>query len=381
MGLLNYVKALLTFDSRPMFGSVDEVDMEPIYEAIGIASRCVDLLINSPAKIPLITLKSSEYYYESVPKIPRFSKLLENPSSEMDSLTFYRKIYADLVFKGASLLYDTGLELQHVPSFSYENGRFVAGKHILDARDCIFINLLAPNTEIFAKPYIKRITKELEIIRSMLKFQDLYFKNNGIPGVVLKASRPLSERLKKKYLDDFKDMLSIIHGRAGAPYILDDGMDLRELQHSFKELQFQESIKNLGEAIAANLGIPYTLISAGNNANVRVNAELFYHTTVADFVETVASAFTRHAKLKYPSDYKEAIIKPDFSDVALLKRDFTNTANSIRSLYATGMITKNEARKILKFPPADNGDSFLIPANIAGSNLDPSQGGRPQEDI
>jgi hypothetical protein len=44
-----------------------------------------------------------------------------------------------------------------------------------------------------------------------------------------------------------------------------------------------------------------------------------------------------------------------------------------------GVITPNEARKELRYDSMDGHDDLRIPANIAGSAADPSQGGRPEQ--
>jgi hypothetical protein len=44
-----------------------------------------------------------------------------------------------------------------------------------------------------------------------------------------------------------------------------------------------------------------------------------------------------------------------------------------------GIITPNEARVAMNFDELPDADEIRIPQNIAGSAVDPSQGGRPTE--
>ena len=50
------------------------------------------------------------------------------------------------------------------------------------------------------------------------------------------------------------------------------------------------------------------------------------------------------------------------------------------SLVNGGIITAAEARDRLGFPEIEGTTEIRVPANIAGSAVDPSQGGRPVEE-
>ena len=43
-------------------------------------------------------------------------------------------------------------------------------------------------------------------------------------------------------------------------------------------------------------------------------------------------------------------------------------------------MTPNEAREAMRFEKLDGLDEIRVPANIAGSAVDPSEGGRPEEE-
>lgn len=371
MGLIDRIKRALSLQPI-LFDTPQTVDMAPVYDAIGTVARCVDMIVHSCAKIPFIVVNETEYYYSAVKKVPKFSQLLKNPSTELSDFDFYKSIYRDLVFKGSALIYNTGLELQYIPDFSYEKGKFRVGNTSISPKDVIFINMLNSQDSIFAIPYIRRIQRQLDTINLMLKFEQQYYRNNGFPGFVLKSSRPLSTKIKEKYLLEFKNMYSIIQGSAGTPLVLDDDLDIVEFQKSFKELDFISSIQNLEESIYASLGVPKVLISSGNNANIKPNVDLFYNFTVDPFVSTVASALTFHAKLNYQPEFKNLKFLPDYSDIPILQSDYATRTNAIKSLYTVGIMSLEEARAQLKLGRVDPTHTFLIPVNIAGSAVDPT---------
>ena len=66
------------------------------------------------------------------------------------------------------------------------------------------------------------------------------------------------------------------------------------------------------------------------------------------------------------------------STVSALQPELKDVAAYHASLVNGGIITPNEARKELRYAPLEGGDTIRVPANIAGSAANPSQGGRPQ---
>jgi HK97 family phage portal protein len=365
------VKAWLDLDKqRIQNDSPTEVAMDTVYNAISTLSRVLDIITNSVAEINYLEVEDAGRYNKIKDKPNRFFKLV-------DDLTYdqKREIVRDLIFKGNCLIYDTKLELQHIPSFRYDNGKYIINDtQSLAEEDCILISLLSSHNKIFSAPYISRVEKEMTLIQNMLAFQNNYFKAGGIPSIILKTERPMSTKLKEKYLEEWKNLLSLAQGRTGRPYILDSGMEVHELEKSFKELEFKESLENLATLITNNMGVPSVLIESAQSNNIDSNVKLFYHTTVALFVNSIAAGFTQHNRTAYK---KKTKIIPDIEAAPLLRGEVKKTISSYQGLYVSGAITKNELRQMLFLPKVEGGDEFLTPVNVAGSNLDPTLGGRP----
>jgi len=138
---------------------------------------------------------------------------------------------------------------------------------------------------------------------------------------------------------------------------------------SFKELDFEASIRAKDHDILTALGVPPILLAGGNNANIAPNLRLFYLETVLPLVRLVNSGFERF----FGYD-----LEPETSKVSALQPDMRDEAAYISTLVNGGILTPNEARAALRYPSLADGDAIRIPANIAGSAADPAQGGRPQ---
>jgi hypothetical protein len=65
------------------------------------------------------------------------------------------------------------------------------------------------------------------------------------------------------------------------------------------------------------------------------------------------------------------------SNVSALQPDIKDVATYHQTLVNGGIITPNEARIELRYAPIPGNDELRVPANIAGSAVNPAQGGRP----
>jgi len=154
--------------------------------------------------------------------------------------------------------------------------------------------------------------------------------------------------------------------------ILDGGLEIDNLNEiNFKDLDFQPSIAANEKIILSALGIPPLLLDSGNNANIRPNLRLYYLETVLPIVRKINYAFERY----FGFDLQE-----DVSRVPALQPELRDQAAYYQSLVNTGIITPNEAREAMRMERLDGLDEVRIPANIAGSSANPSEGGRPSED-
>ena len=68
------------------------------------------------------------------------------------------------------------------------------------------------------------------------------------------------------------------------------------------------------------------------------------------------------------------------SNIPALQPELRDQASYYQALVNTGIISPNEAREALNYEPLDGYDELRVPANIAGSAANPSEGGRPTEE-
>ena len=133
----------------------------------------------------------------------------------------------------------------------------------------------------------------MRIIKAMRNFQDNFFNNGAVPGLVLKSPNTLSEKIKERMIQSWS---ARYRPEAGGrrPLILDGGIEVDDLTNvNFKDLDFQNAILENEKIITKALGIPYLLMDSGNNANIRPNMRLYYLETILPIVRKINYALTR----------------------------------------------------------------------------------------
>jgi HK97 family phage portal protein len=204
----------------------------------------------------------------------------------------------------------------------------------------------------------------------MQQFQEQFFDNGAVFGLVLTSENTLSQIAKEKTIQYWLQKYSTKQG-GKRPVILDSGLKPAQVSNqNFKDMDFDLSIKTHSERIMQAIGVPPILMAGGNNANISPNLRLFYLETVMPINRRFISAVERY----FGYDV-EAIT----SSVSALQPELKDIAAYHSTLVNAGIITANEAREELRYDPITGNDEIRIPANIAGSAADPSQGGKPKD--
>ena len=73
-------------------------------------------------------------------------------------------------------------------------------------------------------------------------------------------------------------------------------------------------------------------------------------------------------------------IEEDIKHIPALQPELRDQSQYYTSLVNGGLISPNEARENLGFEPVEGFEELRISANIAGSAVDPSEGGRPTQE-
>jgi HK97 family phage portal protein len=373
---------------QPYYGKTTEpskeftYSYERAYEDLEIVNRGVNILVDDCAEIDAVV-------HEQLPtqgvvkgiKGSRILKLLnQEPNPFQDVSSFRRNLFTDYILDGNIFIYYDGVHLYHLPAskmtihasaktyidyYSFDgNEQKFSVSEIIHIKENSFYSIYRGVSRL--KPALRTMV----LMRSMRDFQDNFFKNGAVPGLVIKSPNTLSEKNKERMIQSWTARYRPDAG-GKRPLVLDGGIEVDELSKiNFRELDFQQAIAENEKIILKALGVPPILMDSGNNANIRPNMRMYYLETILPIVKKINKAYSRF----FGFDIGE-----DITDIPALQPELRDQATFYTSLVNAGIITPNEARVAMNFDELPDADEIRVPQNIAGSAVDPSQGGRPTE--
>ena len=218
---------------------------------------------------------------------------------------------------------------------------------------------------------MKPALRTMVLMKNMRDFQDNFFKNGAVPGLVLKSPNTLSEKIKERMIQSWTARYRPDAG-GRRPLILDGGIEVDSISNvNFRELDFQAAISENEKIILKALGIPPIMLDSGNNANLRPNMRMYYLETILPIVQKINLALERYFGFE---------LTEDVTEIPALQPELRDQAQYYSALVNTGIISPNEAREALNFELIEGFDDLRVPANIAGSATNPDEGGRPIEE-
>ena len=359
------------------------VNYERAYEDLEVVNRGVNMIVDDASEVPVLVGGQVAGLMSVVKGIKRSRvELLLNkePNPYQDISTFRRNLITDYLLDGNIFIYFDGVHLYHLP----------ANKMTIHASDTTYIEKFTFNEQISYKPTeiihikdnsfysiyrgvsrLKPALRTMILMRSMRDFQDNFFKNGAVPGLVLKSPNTLSEKIKERMIQSWTARYRPDAG-GRRPLILDGGIEIDSVSNvNFKELDFQTAISENEKIILKALGIPPIMLDSGNNANLRPNMRMYYLETILPIIRKMNFAMERYFGFK---------LKEDITDIPALQPELRDQSQYYSALVNTGIISPNEAREALSFDPVDGYDDLRVPANIAGSAANPDEGGRPVEE-
>jgi HK97 family phage portal protein len=298
-----------------------------------------------------------------------------NPYQTADA--FRRNLFLDLIMDGNCFIYFDGAHLYHLPAQNVtivpDKKTFIKGYDYNGTKykpsEIIHIQDNSTESIYRGKSRLSSAKSTITLLYSMRDFQNNFFQNGAVPGLILKTPNTLSAKVKERLTNSWAQKYNPKSG-GRRPLVLDGGLEIDSISNvDFKKLDFEDSVTNLENTVLKVIGIPPILMEGGNNANIRPNQKLMYQETVLPLVRKLISGLERY----FGYDLAAAL-----EELSPLQPELDDKAKYYSTLVNGGVLTPNEAREALRLNKIEGHDDIRIPANIAGSASNPSEGGRPQ---
>ena len=352
------------------------------YEYLEVVNRAVNMIVDDAAEIPLRVGEPIQGL-NSVTKGIRRSRvdllLNKEPNPFQDVSTFKRNLIIDYILDGNIFIYFDGVSLYHLPAnymdIEPDKRTYVQGYTFQTSIDYTPNEIIHVKENSFHSIYrgtsrLRAAQRSMSQLTRMREFQDNFFKNGAVPGLVIKSPSVISEKNKERMIQSWVTRYRP-DGGGRRPLVLDGGMELDSISNiNFRELDFESSIDSANKEVLKVLGVPPIMLDSGNNANIRPNHRMYYLETILPIIEKVNKALERFFGYQ---------ITPDISNIPALQPELRDSAAYYSTLVNAGIITPNEAREALNYDEVFGAGEIRVPANIAGSASNPAEGGRPQE--
>lgn len=375
---LNPAQPQIYIDSGTRDSSTAVVSYLKAFDKLECVNRSVTMIVQGCAMMDYDVKDSLPDAVAAGMRKKTLQNLLNfRPNPYQSVQDFRQNIFTDFLLEGNVFIYFDGAHMYHLPASRVtvltDEKTFIKGytyNELVTFRpDEVFsFKDLSSDSIYRGTSRLQAAQKSINTIYSMQELQENFFNNGAVFGMVFTTDNTLSQVAKEKTLQYWQQRYNPKTG-GKRPLILDSGLKPYPIaQTNFRDMDFDVAMKTHSEKIMQAMGVPPILLAGGNNANISPNLRLFYLETVLPIVRKFTSSVERF----FGYDV-EAIT----SSVTALQPELKDIASYHSTLVNGGVITPNEARLELRYPPKPNNDELRVPANIAGSAANPSQGGRP----
>jgi HK97 family phage portal protein len=375
---LNPAQARIAQGEGTRIGTTAKLNYLQAFQKLESVNRSVNMVVSACASLDYdVKDKVHDGIVTGIRQKQLATLLNFRPNPYQSAQEFRMALFQDLILDGNVFIHFDGVFMYHLPAKDVQilpdTKTFISGylyNGLVEFKESEVFHFKDINSKSIYRgsSRIEAAEQSINLLYSMKDFQDHFFDNGAVFGLILTSDNTLSQVAKEKTIQNWLQRYSAKSG-GKKPVILDSGLKPHSVsQTSFKEMDFDLSIKTHSSMIMQAIGVPPILMEGGNNANISPNLRLFYLETVMPIVRRFTSSLERY----YGYDI-EAIT----SSVSALQPELKEIAAYHSTLVNAGIITANEARTELRYPVITGNDELRIPANIAGSAANPAQGGRP----
>ena len=357
-----------------------KITYQQSFQKIEAVNRSVNMLVNACASLDYdVKDKLNDSVVTGVRQKSLNTLLNFRPNPYQSAQEFRSAIFTDFILEGNVFIHYDGVFLYHLPAANTEiltdtktfiRGYRYNGMVMFEESEVFHFRDLNSHSIYRGASRLEAAQRSIATLYAMQDFQENFFENGAVFGLVLTSENTLSQVAKEKTIQYWLQRYSAKQG-GKRPVILDSGLKPAQVSNqNFNDMDFDNSMKTHGEKIMQVIGVPPILLAGGNNANISPNLRLFYLETVMPITRKFTSSLERFF------GYDIEVIT---ANVSALQPELKDIAAYHSTLVNAGIITANEAREELRYDKLDGHDEIRIPANIAGSAADPSKGGRPTD--
>lgn len=205
--------------------------------------------------------------------------------------------------------------------------------------------------------------RTLRISTEIDEHSEKFFRNRGVPGLVLEHPGRLGEGAAKRLAESFTR--SISRENAYATAVIEEGMKLSQVQLSAADAQFVEQKRLQLEDIARLFSIPPHLIgdlSRSTYSNIESQGIDYVVFCLLPWLRCIEEVI--NIKLLHPKE--QDVVFVEFLVDGLLRGDQKSRYEAYVAGRNAGFLSVNDIRRMENMPPLTDGqgDIYLLPVNM-----------------
>lgn len=340
--------------------------------ALAAVYRCVNVISDSVAQLPLETFRKDADGYKSLyVKHPCFEMLREFPSPDMTRFTFLKTLISSVLLKGNGYAYidrdDYGnaLSLQYIPATLVEivyiqvdrvprmRYQVTGFKYLIEPIDMIHV-LNFSYDGVIGVSTLEHARNTIGMSTSSEEYAKEFFNGGGNVRGVLSFDSKLRDGQKEEIKKSWAEMIS--NGGVG---VLEGNSRYQAISISPADAQMIATREYNTIDICRFFGVSPVKafdLSKSSYSTVEATQLAFLTDTLAPLLENIELEFKR--KIFRPSERPYVELK--FNTDSLLRADKAAQATWIKTKIEGGLSTINEARRDLDLPKVNNGDYTLV---------------------
>jgi HK97 family phage portal protein len=361
------------------------------YQKNAIVYRCVNEISKGASAVPFI-LKDGDQILQEHPLID----LLNRPNPLQSYSEFFNSLYGYILLSGNAYILRVGSDMgmprelhqlrpdrievkgkgNAIPEkYVYTiNGRKKA-EYVVDQENGFselkHVKLWNPLNDYYGLSPLNAAAVEIDQFNMSNKHNVNLLENGARPSgaIIFKPQDEagfdvnLTEAQRQQLLTDLNNRFQGTNN-AGRPLLLEGDFDWREMGLSPKDLDFARLKHMSATDIALCFGVPSQLVGvpdAQTYANVAEARLALYEETIIPHLRKIASDLNEWL---VPMFGENLHLEFDIDSIPALSERRKKIYENVTSAVREGIMTRNEARKIVGLEPIDGADGLYISANL-----------------
>lgn len=346
--------------------------------------RCVDLISDSVAVLPLETFKlDSEGFKTRYTAHPAYDLLNLEPNENMTRYVFFKTLMASVLLTGNGYAYIERdnklrlLQLVYIPSSQVTIVWITDGKGIRRKRYQVsgWKDLVPPSDMIHVLNFsydgiigvstLTHAAQTLNIATCSEEHAAGFFKGGGSMSGILKqiAGTRLNNEQKDQIYKTWEDRINPVSGRPNGIMIIEANYDYQPISISPKDSQLLESrLFNVQDLCRFFSVSPVKAFDLSKSSYSTVEATQLEYLTDTALAVITKIELEINRKVFLPSE--RSTIKAEFNTAAILRTDKVTQATYYKELSYVAGITPNETRRELGYSRVEYGDEPFIQVNM-----------------